>query len=278
MARSAQTVEFLEECDCLYELLEPVPDGQWQRPTQFKGWTFNDVIGHLYMFDYAAKLTLEGPEVLRAFFAQIAAGRANGHSLVSYTRRWLGDSQGISLLQKWRAFYRELASAYADQDPVRRVAWGGPDMSVRSLISARQMETWAHGQAIFDVLGVTRRESDRLKNIAVMGVNTFGWTFANRKLPVPPFKPYVRLESPSGASWEWNSPEQADRITGSAVDFCRVITQTRNVADTRLEVAGPIAQQWMSTAQCFAGPPEEPPAAHTRYPQRALKETEDVGK
>ena len=172
MARLAQTVDFLEECDCLYELLEPVPDRQWQQPTQFKGWTCNDVIGHLHIFDYAARLTLEGPEVLQAFFAQIAAGRANGDSLVSYTRRWLGHSQGISLLQKWRAFYRELASAYSDLDPGRRVVWGGPDMSVRSLISARQMETWAHGQAIFDVLGVTRRESDRLKNIAVMGVNT----------------------------------------------------------------------------------------------------------
>lgn len=267
MARLAQTVDFLEECDCLYELLEPVPDRQWQQPTQFKGWTFNDVIGHLHLFDYAAQLTLEGPEVLQAFFAKIAAGRANGDSLVSYTRRWLGHSQGISLLQKWRAFYRELASAYSDLDPGRRVAWGGPDMSVRSLISARQMETWAHGQAIFDVLGVTRRESDRLKNIVVMGVNTFSWTFANRKLPVPSVKPYVCLVSPSGTSWEWNPPDQADRITGSAVDFCRVVTQTRNAGDTHLQVAGSVAKQWMSMAQCFAGPPEEPPAPRTRYPR-----------
>jgi uncharacterized protein (TIGR03084 family) len=267
MARLTQADDFLAECDALYQLLQAVPDEHWHRPTQFKDWTFTDVIGHLHLFDYAARLALQGPDSVKGFFAQIAAGRANGRSLADYTQGWLGGLQGMPLLQKWRAFCGELASAYADQDPARRVAWGGPDMSVRSLISARQMETWAHGQAVFDSLGATRREGDRVKNIAVIGVNTFGWTFANRKLPVPSVKPYVQLVSPSGGVWEWNSPEQADRIRGLAVDFCRVVTQTRNILDTQLEVTGPVAQQWMALAQCFAGPPEDPPAPHSRYTQ-----------
>ncbi len=265
MVKLTQAVDFRDECDALQQLLAPVSDDRWQQPTQFKGWTFDDVIGHLHIFDYAAKLALEGPDSVRGFFAQIAAGRANGKSLVDYTRDWLGGVRGISLLKKWHSFSGELASAFADQDAGRRVTWGGPDMSARSLVSARQMETWAHGQAIFDSLGVTRRESDRLKNIAIMGINTFGWTFANRKLPVPSVKPYVRLVSPSGALWEWGSSEQSERIAGTAVDFCRVVTQTRNIADTQLEVIGPAARQWMSFAQCFAGPPEDPPPPHSRY-------------
>jgi uncharacterized protein (TIGR03084 family) len=267
MATLTQAVEFREECDALYAVLKDVPDADWDRPTQFKSWTFNDVIGHLHIFDYAARLTLGGPAVVKAFFAQIAAGCAAGDSLVSYTRRWLDGAQGVSLLTKWQALYRELAQVYSDLDPTRRVAWGGPDMSVRSCISARQMETWAHGQAIFDALGATRAEGDRLRNIAVMGVNTFGWTFVNRKLEVPAVKPYVRLDSPAGAVWEWNSAAQEDRVAGSAVDFCAVVTQTRNIADTRLRVDGQVARQWMSIAQCFAGPPENPPAPGTRYKQ-----------
>ena len=43
-------------------------------------------------------------------------------------------------------------------------------MSARSAISARQMETWAHGQEVFDVLGADREEHDRIRNIVVLGL------------------------------------------------------------------------------------------------------------
>jgi uncharacterized protein (TIGR03084 family) len=129
------------------------------------------------------------------------------------------------------------------------------------------METWSHGQAVFDLLGATRPEGNRLRNIAVMGVNTFGWTFLNRKLLVPDVKPHVRLVSPTGTVWEWNADGQPDRIEGTAVDFCTVVTQTRNVADTGLRVTGDVATHWMSIAQCFAGPAEDPPRPGTRYKQ-----------
>jgi uncharacterized protein (TIGR03084 family) len=266
-AMLTQANDFRDECDALYGVLKDIPDRDWTQSTQFNDWTFNDVIGHLYLFDHAAKLTLEGPPTLKAFFAEIAAGRAGGDSLASYTRRWVADAQGSALLARWQSSYLDLAGLYAEQDPIRRVAWGGPDMSVRSCISARQMETWAHGQAVFDALGKTRSEGDRIRNIAVIGVNTFGWTFSNRGLDIPAIKPYVRLTSPSGAVWNWNSPQQVDRVEGSAVDFCRVVTQTRNVADTALEIVGEVARHWMSIAQCFAGPPVNPPKPNTRYVQ-----------
>ena len=43
----------------------------------------------------------------------------------------------------------------------------------------------------------------------------------------------------------------------AASDFCRVVTQRRNLADTDLKVTGPAAQDWMRVAQAFAGPPGE---------------------
>lgn len=261
-----QASDFREESDVLYELLRAMPAEHWTRPTGFKAWTSNDVIGHLHIFNHAAKLSLAGRDESKAFFAEIAAGKARGESLLLYTRAWLRGAQDRILLEQWRELYRQLADAYATQDPARRLAWGGPDMSARSLISARQMETWAHGQEIFDLLGASRTEGERIKNIAVLGVNTFGWTFANRGLPVPPVQPYVRLTSPGGAVWEWHAQQDSERLEGSAVDFGAVVTQTRNVADTRLRVTGPVTQQWMSLAQCFAGPPEDPPAAGTRGP------------
>jgi uncharacterized protein (TIGR03084 family) len=130
--------------------------------------------------------------------------------------------------------------------------------------TARQMETWAHGQAIYDLLGETREATDQLRNIAEIGVRTYGWTFANRGLPVPGPAPYVRLTAPSGSIWEWNEPAADNAIEGDALPFCQVVTQTRNIADTDLRVTGEPARIWMNLAQCFAGRPEDPPAPGTR--------------
>lgn len=137
-------------------------------------------------------------------------------------------------------------------------------MSVRSSITARLMETWSHAQAIYDLLGVPREDGDRIKNVAVLGVNTFGWTFVNRGEAVPEHKPFVRLTAPSGELWQWNEPSKTQIIEGSATQFCQVVTQTRNIADTSLKVTGDVATEWMTVAQCFAGPPREPPVPGTR--------------
>jgi len=60
-------------------------------------------------------------------------------------------------------------------------------------------------------------------------------------------------------------PGASNRIEGPATAFCQVVTQTRNVADTDLEVEGDTAKRWKSIAQCFAGPPEQAPLPGTRF-------------
>ena len=105
----------------------------------------------------------------------------------------------------------------------------------------------------------------RLRNIAEIGVRTFGWAYRNRGLDVPPLVPSVRLAAPSGEAWTWETAGTPDSVEGPALDFCQVVTQTRNVADTSLTVTGDTARHWMSIAQCFAGPPETPPAKGTRF-------------
>ena len=47
------------------------------------------------------------------------------------------------------------------------------------------METWSHGQEIYDQLGIIRNDKDRIKNIVIIGINTFGWTFINRSMEIP---------------------------------------------------------------------------------------------
>ena len=149
---------------------------------------------------------------------------------------------------------------------VTQVKWRNPHVRyVLTRVNKQgQMETWSHGQDIFDMFGRTRVNTDRLKNIAVIGVRTYGWTFANRGMEPPGPAPHVRLMSPSGETWEFNELDESNLVKGDAVQFCHVVTQGRNIQDVNLEVRGEPAQKWMAIAQCFAGPPEDPPAPGSR--------------
>lgn len=262
-----QVIDFRDESEALYELLAPLADEQYERPTQFKNWTINDVIGHLHIWNRAAVLSLADPEAFRQFFAEVMAAAQSG-GMRAFERDWRGGLAGRELLAAWREFYLPMCERFGEADPKARVQWAGPEMSVRSSITARHMETWAHGQEVYDEMGVVRGDTDRIRNIVVLGINTFGWTFRNRGLEVPEAAPFVRLEAPSGAVWEYNEPSEVDCVVGDATEFCQVVTQTRNVADTALDVRGETAVRWMAMAQCFAGPPEDPPAPGTRYTAR----------
>ena len=263
-----EAADFKSDCEALAGLFDEIDDRDLSNPTQFKSWTIEDVIAHLYVWNAAALLTLNEPSRFEAFRSRIIGLTDQGWSHRDAQRLWLDEQEdglsGRALVDQWRANYPLVAKAYGEADPEARVAWAGPEMTTTSKIIARQMETWAHGQAVFDLLGKRRVDADRIRNIAHLGVITFSWSFRNRGEEPPAPKPHVKLTAPSGAIWEWNEKQSNNAVVGSATGFCQVVTQTRNVADTDLTVTGNIAAAWMSRAQCFAGPPESPPAPGTR--------------
>ena len=249
-----QARDLREEGEELRTLLEKLGPAEWDQQTPFKNWTINQVVQHLHGSDRMAVLSLKDAD---GFAAAIRDSATLGKMMRP-------ASTGEELLSVWWSYFSEMCDLLADSDPDRRVPWFGPDMGVKMFTTARQMETWSHGQDIYDLHGEPRRNTDRIRNIAVIGVKTYGWTFANRKLEIPGPAPYVRLISPSGAEWTFNDPSDDNYVAGTAVDFCHVVTQGRNIADVELEVVGEPARQWMAIAQCFAGPPEDPPAPGTR--------------
>lgn len=260
-----QAFDYLAEANSLLLLLQNQPSSVFGIKTQFKSWTISDVIGHLHVFDIAALKTLKGAEYFEEFFAPIRYDLSRGISILEIQYKFLGDLSGRALLEEWRIISKSLGEAYKIADPKQRVRWAGPEMSALSCITARQMETWAHGQEVFDVLGVSRPAADRIRNICHLGVSTFSWTFINRELPVPEQLPFIRLTSPSGEFWEWNDTNPNNCVIGDAIDFAQVVTQVRNIADTKLVVTGDGASKWMALAQCFAGPPRTPPVKGSRF-------------
>jgi uncharacterized protein (TIGR03084 family) len=65
----------------------------------------------------------------------------------------------------------------------------------------------------------------------------------------------VELTAPGGELWSWGPDDAVDLVRGPALDFCLLVTQRRHRADLALEVTGPVAQEWLSIAQAFAGKP-----------------------
>ncbi len=232
-----EAIDFRDESTALFDLLEPLTEQEFDTPTLFKQWTLNDILAHLHFFNRLADHSLRDTPRFERIAAELQAARAENDDLVAITDTLLEGLKGRALLAEWQAYFVAMGQAWREADPKQRLTWFGPSMSVRSSISARLMETWAHGQAVYDLMGIERIDSDRVRSIAVMGVNTFGWTFTNRGLDVPADPPHVRLTAPSGARWEWNTPSESNRIAGPAVDFCQVVTQVRNIADTGLIVA-----------------------------------------
>lgn len=260
-----QATDFLSEAHSIAQILDPLHDQDFARATQFKGWTVNDILQHLHFFDRLAGLSVTDPSEFDTVYAALNAPRAAGMSLTQATDQMLDGLKGRALFAAWQHGTEDLAGVFAKTDPKARVKWVGPGMSARSSITARLMETWSHAQAIYDMLGLRRVNADRIANIARLGVNTFGWTFHNRGETVPEAMPALHLTAPSGALWIYGEANKSDTITGLAEEFCMVVTQTRNIRDTALKVDGPVASRWMEQAQCFAGPPRNPPPPGARY-------------
>ena len=249
-----EAADLREEGAEFHALLTSINEKTWWQATPFKGWSAFDVVAHLHYGDNAARLALTDPQGFQRFVEERRAKPQPAQE-----RDKVGTRDPHALLATWRATLQDLADLIGRQRPDARVAWVGPPMGVRTFAAARLMEVWAHAQDVYDLLRRPRAHHDRIRAIAELGVRTYGFTFANRGQKPPEAKPYVRLVAPSGATWEWNPPDDRNRISGNAVDFCHVVTQGRNILDTALDVVGEPAAQWMHIAQCFAGAPVDPP-------------------
>ena len=254
-----QAYDFRDECDAVYDVLSSLSNNDFNKETLFKKWTFNDIIGHLHVWNYAANISLTNETEFDKYSIAALKIFGNGGSMKEFEKTILKEVNGIELLTLWKNYYSEVSSNFSTADPKKRVKWMGPDMSARSSITARLMETWSHSQALYDALGIVRENKDRIKNIVILGNNTFKWCYTVHGKKVPDETPYLKLAAPSGEVWEFNNQENENKIEGLAEEFCQVVAQVRNIKDVNLSVSGEVANQWMSIAQCFAGPPEQPP-------------------
>jgi TIGR03084 family protein len=250
VSMDALAEDLAAETVALRELLAPLPPDGWRQTTPAAGWTIGDQVSHLAYFDDVAVQSATEPDAFRAELERIVAD--GGVSPDSIAERFRTMS-GAELLAWFDGSRARLIGAFRALDPSLRVPWFGPAMSAASSLTARIMETWAHGQDVADTVGTQREPTDRLRHVAHIGIGAraFSYLVNGREAPSTPIR--VELTAPSGAEWAWGPQEAPDRVSGPALDFCLAVTQRRHRDDTALEVTGPVATEWMSIAQAFAG-------------------------
>ena len=244
--------ELWAETEDLLCLVAPLDRAGWDRPTPAPGWSIADQVGHLAYFDEQLTLAATDPH---AFGQQRLGALVDVDGFVLDTVRSIRSRPTTELVPWLRHSRQAMIEATGAVGPDARVPWFGPDMSVASALTARIMETWAHGQDVADALGRTRTPTNRLRHICFLGYRSFSNSYQAHGLEVPEAAVGVVLDGPDGKQWAFGPPDAADQVHGSALDFCLVVTQRRHRDDTDLVGEGAVASDWLDIAQAFAGPP-----------------------
>jgi uncharacterized protein (TIGR03084 family) len=249
------------EGDELETVVAPLDEEGWRTPVPAPGWDIATTIVHLAWTDEVA--VTAGTD--KAAWDDLVV-RAIGDPLGFVDAEAFAGAKapGDQILARWRAARPALVTMLRDFPEGRKLPWFGPPMSPTSMATARFMETWAHALDVYDALGVTREPTDRIRHVAHLGVRTRDFAFGVHELEPPAEEFRVELVAPSGERWTWGPEDAAQRVTGSAYDFCLRVTQRRHRDDLDLVATGPDADRWLDIAQAFAGPagPGREPEVH----------------
>lgn len=238
-----------DELDAL--VAELTPDG-WAEATPARGWTIAHQIAHLWWTDRVAVIAVTDES---GFAELLTAAARNPTGFVDEGAEQLATTPPADLLAEWRSTRARLHDELVRVEDGRKLPWFGPPMSATSMATARLMETWAHGLDVADTLGVARPATARLKSIAHIGVRTRDFAFTVHGLTIPDELFLVELNAPDGTTWSWGPADATQSVSGSAVDFCELVTQRRPRSQLDITAVGADAEKWLTIAQAFAGPP-----------------------
>ncbi|MCZ4498823.1 MAG: wyosine base formation protein [Marmoricola sp.] len=242
------------EGDALAAVVAQLDEAGWRTATPAAGWDIATTVVHLAWTDEAAiaagtdKVAWDAL-VLRGF--EDPSGFVDAEALAGAT------ASGAEILARWTTGRPALVDMLRAYPTGEKLPWFGPPMSPASMATARFMETWAHALDVYDALGVVAEPTDRVRHVAHLGVRTRNFAFGVHELTPPAEDFRVDLVAPSGDVWSWGPEDAEQTVTGSAYDFCLLVTQRRHRDDLDLVATGVDAHRWLDIAQAFAGPSGE---------------------
>ena len=242
------------EGDQLWSVVSGLDEAGWRTPTPAAGWTVATQVAHLLWTDEVAVVAATDKEKWDELVLQ-AIGDPDG--FVDASAHEVARLAPQALLARWGAAREALGRALRDLPQGQKMPWFGPPMSAASMATARFMETWAHALDVYDALGHSPDPTDRIRHVAHLGVRTRNFAFSVHELEPPAEEFRIDLVSPSGDQWTWGPEDATQTVTGSAYDFCLLVTQRVHRDDTDLVAHGADAAKWLTIAQAFAGPAGE---------------------
>lgn len=243
-----QIQDLAQEQAELESLLRGISPERWLAPTPAQGWDVRDQVSHLADTEEIAFDSLTGgPRRL----AEEAKKFESPDAFTLYGCERGRAKPGEEVLAWWSGAAARTREAMATKDPKDRIPWG-LGMSARTFVTARLMETWAHGLDVRAALGVEPNLTARLKDVVWLIVSAFPYAFMVAKRERPAGDLLVELQAPGGGVWRFG-PDGADNvITGDAGEFCRVGVQRMKRADAKtLRASGPLADAALDVARAF---------------------------
>ena len=238
------------------ELVEAADADRWNADTPAEGWDVATQIAHLAWTD---EVSLTAIRDSAAFQDVVETAMTDPTGFVDAGAAEIAATGRDEVLARWRLARGELADTLKAADPGEKIQWFGPPMRPGSMTTARIMETWAHGVDVADGLGTDVSDDPAfigaLPHVAKLGFKTRAFAYMMNGLEAPTSEIHVTLTQPDGDILEFGTPDAAQRVSGSLLDFCLLVTQRVHLADTDLEALGDDANEWLRIAQAFAGLP-----------------------
>ncbi|WP_329060301.1 TIGR03084 family metal-binding protein [Amycolatopsis sp. NBC_01480] len=235
-------------------LVAGLAEDGWETPSPAPGWRVRDQIAHLAFIFRIAGLAAAQPEAFVAMTGSLTGG------LDAAVNAALGEFEhdpAEVLLTKWRAERDASIKALAAVPGDRLVPWLVAPLPPYVLACAGMMELFAHGQDVADALGVRPVRTDRLAHLVGFAVRVRDFGYQSRNLTPPEAEFRFEITGPSGARWTFGPPDSSERITGSAEDFCLLVTRRRHRDDLDVRAEGGLADRWLDLAQAYRGPAGE---------------------
>jgi uncharacterized protein (TIGR03084 family) len=237
----------------LSDLLAPLDDEDWSRPSRCEGWSLADVVLHLAQTNEMAIGSAQGrfTEALATLTEGVqAAGNVDdGADLMVRHQRGAPPSE---VRARWQQSADGLRAALDEADPHQRVDWVAGQLTARTLTVTRLAETWIHTGDVAEALDVEPAPAERLRHIARLAWRTLPYAFsrAERALTGPVA---FELVGPSGTAWTFvPDDEPVTTIRGDGVELCLVAARRVDPAETGLSGEGPDADAVLELVRTYA--------------------------
>ena len=228
------------EQQLLDQYLQAIPIREWDKATRFKSMTITDQVSYLAGSE---DLAFNAIKKKGTFFDDYKG--PNG--LNKFCRIQSEKGQNMrpqDVIEWWRLSRAKIIELLADASPNRKIKWWKNEWDMKTFVSWKLSETWAHGLDIYDASNGLYEDTVRLEH-----VSSFSWSQIEKTSKLNKIKHKdlrIELIGPEYKVWQFGPEKSENIIKGDAGEWCRLTTgRVASNKKLSLSVDGPFAQKYV---------------------------------